>query len=61
MPTEPPARKTRCRYLKRDGNRCQNEVLDDDAKAVQLCFSHATQAIDLVRELRTAIFEGTRT
>jgi hypothetical protein len=53
-----PDREPRCRYLRRDGNRCVNPVLDPDEKAVQICGKHAARVLRLVSEARERRLSG---
>ena len=42
-------RKTRCRYLKRDGNQCTAEAVDDTAD-VLLCAKHVALVMELLKD-----------
>jgi hypothetical protein len=43
-------RKPRCRVLNRTNDRCENEVIDPDPAAPQLCVHHAYQGAKLLEE-----------
>lgn len=47
-PTAAPARTARCRMTNRFGNRCQNQVIDADEKAPQICARHALEGARLL-------------
>ncbi len=50
----PTGREARCRYLRRDGDRCPNPALDPDEKAIQICGKHAAKVMQLVAEAKAA-------
>jgi hypothetical protein len=49
--TDPAERKVRCRYLRRNGNRCENEIAGQGDDDILLCVKHLHRAHVLFKEL----------
>lgn len=50
------ARLTRCRYTRRDGNKCPNPAADDAVDAhIVLCAAHLYKALLCIRENRAKV------
>ena len=50
-----PDRTPRCRYVRRNGERCTAETVDGDAKVIQLCLKHMGRALELIAERQAAM------
>ncbi|WP_157574860.1 hypothetical protein [Jiangella muralis] len=55
------ARVERCRYLRRDGNRCENPVAGQGDEEVQLCPKHLFEAHKVFVELTNSPRSASRT
>jgi hypothetical protein len=56
-----PERKPRCRMRSRLDDRCQNEVVDDDPGAPQICVRHALEGARLLADAGAIRFQFANT